>query len=69
VLYIPAVPYTAQNAAYVARQRAAFLAGAAPPDFPRTKGEAAFVGCGTEQDLRDEQGRRAMGFGLEVPVA
>jgi hypothetical protein len=65
-MYIPAVPHTAQNAAYVARQRESFLKGEAPPDMPRHKGEAAFVGCGTEADIHGEVGRRAMGFSVKV---
>jgi hypothetical protein len=66
VMYIPAVPHTAQNAAYVARQRESFLKGEAPPDFPRHKGEATFIGCGTEADVQGEAGRRAMGFQVQV---
>lgn len=66
VMYIPAVPHTAQNAEYVARQRESFLKGEAPPDFPTHKGEAAFVGCGTEADIQGMIGRRAMGFEVQV---
>jgi hypothetical protein len=65
-LYIPACPLTEANAAYVARQRQAFLAGAPAPDFPGGKGEAGHVGRGTEAHLRSVSGAaglRAMGFG------
>lgn len=62
VMYIPAVPHTPQNAAYIARQRESFLKGDAPPDFPRHEGEGQFKGCGQEMDLGSEMGRHAMGF-------
>jgi hypothetical protein len=65
-MYIPAVPYTEQNAAYVARQKEAFLRGAVPPDFPKADGESAHVGRGSEADLLSAEGRRAMGFDLLV---
>ena len=65
-MYIPAVPYTEQNASYVARQKEAFLQGHAPPDFPVSNREATFVGGGREEDLLSEEGRKAMGFGLQV---
>ena len=65
-MYIPAVPYTAQNAAYVERQRESFLTGASPPDFPRTKGEDSFVGVAGPQDIASPIGKKAMGFAVEV---
>ncbi|CAE7087068.1 unnamed protein product [Rhizoctonia solani] len=45
VMYIPAVPATTANAAYVARQRDKFLAGMPPPDFPQDSdtGESEFA--------------------------
>lgn len=64
-MYIPAVPYTAQNADYIARQKQAFLEGRSPPDFPVST-EASFIGGGKEVDLLSAEGKRAMGFGLEV---
>lgn len=64
-MYIPAVPYTAQNAAYVLRQKEAFLEGRSPPDFPVST-ETLFVGGGQEADMLSTEGRRAMGFGLQI---
>ena len=61
-MYIPAVPHTPQNAAYVARQREAFLRGAPPPDFPQTEGEGAFVGRACAEDVVGAEARRAMGL-------
>jgi hypothetical protein len=62
-MYIPAVPLTPQNLAYVARQKKTFLEGAVPPDFPQDDGgEQNFVGRGIKADLRSEEARRAMGF-------
>ena len=48
VLYIPVCPTTEESARYVARQRAAFLAGTPAPDFPGGKGESEHVGRPTE---------------------
>jgi hypothetical protein len=63
VMYIPAVPFTKHNAAYVARQREAFLAEVPPPDFPQEDGgEQGFIGGGSEADLATEEARRSMGF-------
>ncbi|KAM5544876.1 hypothetical protein V8D89_001774 [Ganoderma adspersum] len=66
VMYIPATPYTAINAAYVAKQRESFLAGIAPPDFPKTQGEASYAGVGRADDIESAMGKRAMGFAIEV---
>lgn len=44
VLYIPACPLTERNAAYLSRQRHAFLNGLPGPDFPGGEGEARHVG-------------------------
>ncbi|THH30269.1 hypothetical protein EUX98_g3936 [Antrodiella citrinella] len=66
VMYIPAVPYTPQNAAYVERQKASFLAGIPPPDFPRGKGETEFVGFAKPDDIESSVGKKAMGFAITV---
>jgi len=62
VIYIPAVPLTPQNQAYVERQKTTFLSGDKPPDFPKGKSESTFVGVGTVNDIVGIAGRRAMGF-------
>ncbi|KAJ7117571.1 hypothetical protein C8R44DRAFT_925086 [Mycena epipterygia] len=61
VMYIPAVPLTLVNANYLRDQRSNFLAGLPAPDFPGGKGESAFVGRATIDDVHPE-GRRAVGF-------
>ncbi|KAI0045073.1 DUF1479-domain-containing protein [Auriscalpium vulgare] len=66
VMYIPAVPTTPQNAAYIARQNAAFVAGVTPPDFGSMRPESVYVGTGTPGDVHGALGRRAMGFEVEV---
>ena len=66
VMYIPAMPYTAINAAYVEKQKKSFLEGVAPPDFPRNLGEAQCVGVGSADDIQSHIGRRAMGFAIKV---
>ncbi|KAH9902605.1 DUF1479-domain-containing protein [Cubamyces lactineus] len=66
VMYIPAVPYTPANAAYVERQRESFLKGLSPPDFPVTKGEGHCVGVGREDDIENPVAKRAMGFTIQV---
>ena len=66
VMYIPAMPYTAINAAYIEKQKKSFLEGVAPPDFPRNLGEAQCVGVGNADDIESPIGRRAMGFAIEV---
>ncbi|PGH13102.1 hypothetical protein AJ80_06474 [Polytolypa hystricis UAMH7299] len=66
VLYIPACPVTDNNVKYVARQKASFLEGIPPPDFPGGKGESEHIGRATESYLKevsDEESRRAFGFG------
>lgn len=65
-MYIPAVPYTAQNFEYVQRQRECFLKGQRPPDFPGGESEAAFVGVANAGDIDNEMGRRAMGLPISV---
>jgi hypothetical protein len=61
VIYIPAVPVTEANVAYVAQQREAFEAGKGPPHFFGAK-ERGFVGLATEADIPGIAGRRAMGL-------
>ena len=65
-MYIPAVPYTSQNAAYIEKQKESFLQGVPPPDFPTWKGEKGFTGVGTVDDIVSPVGRKAMGFTVEV---
>ncbi|CAL1716090.1 unnamed protein product [Somion occarium] len=66
VMYIPAVPYTPQNAAYIARQKESFLQGVPPPDFPVYKSETGFVGIGKPEDIENPIAKKAMGFQIEV---
>ncbi|KND86824.1 Uncharacterized protein YbiU [Tolypocladium ophioglossoides CBS 100239] len=67
VLYIPVCPVTDINAAYLARQRAAFRAGTPGPDFPGGEGEARHVGRPSEEALRRwaDGGAGRQAFGLE----
>ena len=65
-MYIPAMPYTPINAAYVQKQKESFLKGVAPPDFPTNKGEFNHVGVGKEDDIANPIGKRAMGFAIQV---
>ncbi|OSC96782.1 DUF1479-domain-containing protein [Trametes coccinea BRFM310] len=62
VLYIPAVPLTERNAAYLRDQRATFMQGLPSPDFPSGEGESRFVGRGALEDIRSRDGRRMLGF-------
>ncbi len=66
VMYIPAVPYTPQNAAYISRQKDSFLTGLPPPDFPQWAGEGQFKGRGHADDIVGLGARKAMGL---IPVA
>ncbi|KAL0567767.1 hypothetical protein V5O48_014226 [Marasmius crinis-equi] len=67
VMYIPAVPSTPMNQAYVEKQRETFLKGVTPPDFPRVPvNEADLVGIGKADDILSPMGRRAMGFPISV---
>jgi hypothetical protein len=61
-MYIPAVPKTPMNLAYVARQKECFLQGERPPDFPKGKGEKGWVGVASEEDIISPAGRVAIGF-------
>jgi hypothetical protein len=60
VMYIPAAPYCAKNAAYAAACGQAFLAGASPADFAAEDYETAWTGRATLADLsatgRDQLG-------------
>ncbi|KAF2014165.1 DUF1479-domain-containing protein [Aaosphaeria arxii CBS 175.79] len=60
VFYIPVAPLCDTNIGYLKRQRANFLAGLPPPDFPGGVGESEHVGRGTV-DYLSEGGKRAMG--------
>lgn len=63
-MYIPAVPLTPQNQAYVERQKAAFLQGQRPPDFPKGtgEGEGGYIGIASVDNVISNEGRRAMGL-------
>ena len=61
-MYIPAVPLTPQNQAYIERQKRSFLSRESPPDFSeKGHSEATFVGVATINDI-GRAGRRAMGL-------
>ncbi len=61
VMYIPSVPLTPMNKAYIERQKGSFLKGIRPPDFPpASKDEHDFVGIGSVTDILEPAGRRAM---------
>ncbi|KAF4570972.1 hypothetical protein EYR36_008299 [Pleurotus pulmonarius] len=69
VMYIPAVPSTPQNEAYVKRQFDDFVKGKRPADFPKGQDEIGFVGVGRPEDVVNPLGRRAMGAPVEqVPT-
>lgn len=61
VVYIAAAPYCAKNAAYLERQKKAFLAGESAPDFSAENFEVDFEGRATVSDLT-ELGRKQMGL-------
>lgn len=61
-MYIPAVPLTPQNLAYVERQKATFLSKERPPDFPKGPAEADFIGVAGVEDFLSDAGKRAMGL-------
>lgn len=50
-MYIPAVPQTPQNTAYVKRQAETFLAGTNPPDFASDGTDLPYVGLGVNADI------------------
>jgi len=63
VMYIPAVPTTLPNKAYILRQAKAFLNGVPPSDFPQdVVPETGNVGLGVESDVVGQAARRAMGL-------
>ncbi|KAJ3901338.1 hypothetical protein F5879DRAFT_807506 [Lentinula edodes] len=63
VMYIPAVPTTPMNKAYVEKQKECFLKSINPPDFP--KGSQAFYGISrTAKDLLSPAGAHAMGLSV-----
>ncbi|KAH7917897.1 DUF1479-domain-containing protein [Leucogyrophana mollusca] len=62
VLYIPAVPLSLKNAAYLRDQRTNFMHGYPAPDFPGGEGESKFTGRATVQDISSREGRQALGF-------
>ena len=62
-MYIPAVPTTAPNKAYILRQAETFLAGMPPPDFPQNAlPEHGNKGIGVASDVVGEVAKRAMGL-------
>ena len=66
VLYIPSCPLSVGNAEYLARQRAAFLAGTPSPDFGGGKGESEHVGRPGVQDVERVDAREGLrAFGLK----
>ncbi|SMR50805.1 unnamed protein product [Zymoseptoria tritici ST99CH_1E4] len=67
VLYIPACPLTESNAAFVVRQREAFLNGTPCPDFGGGIGESQHVGRPGLEDVRKVNPDRGMqAFGLKA---
>ncbi|KAJ3730940.1 hypothetical protein DFJ43DRAFT_1189621 [Lentinula guzmanii] len=64
VMYIPAMPTTPMNKAYVERQKESFLQGVSPPDFP--KSSQNFVGIGRSTDFLSPIGLQAMGLPISV---
>ena len=67
-MYIPAIPMTPQNLAYIEKQKEAFLSGAVPPDFPKGPGETDFIGVGKDKDIIGDTARKAMGLAYWWPV-
>lgn len=51
VMYIPAMPSTPNNLAYVQKQKECFERGARPPDYPQGVGEDGWKGTGTTDDI------------------
>ncbi|KAJ3978757.1 hypothetical protein F5890DRAFT_1548062, partial [Lentinula detonsa] len=60
VMYIPAMPITPMNKAYVERQKESFLQSVSPPDFP--KSSQNFVGIGKSTDFLSPIGLQVMGL-------
>ena len=61
VIYIGSAPECPKNTAYLARQKAAFLAGESAPDFAPEHYETSFTDRATISDL-SPLGRKQMGF-------
>jgi hypothetical protein len=61
VMYIPAAPYCAKNAAYARSCGTAFRSGASPADFAAEDYETTWTGRATDADL-NETGRRQLGL-------
>jgi Gig2-like len=61
VMYIPAAPYCAKNAAYARACGEAFLTGASPGDFAAEDIETGWTGRATFDDL-SETGRKQLGL-------
>lgn len=61
VLYIGSSPLCEKNARYLAKQKAAFLEGQTPPDYPPVGKEIGWKNKASLEDLT-ELGRRQMGF-------
>jgi Protein of unknown function (DUF1479) len=66
VMYIPAVPTTPLNKAYIERQRETFAKGLTPPDFPKADPEINYTGIGRPEDITNATGRAAMGLPIHV---
>jgi hypothetical protein len=64
-MYIPAVPYTAENAAYIQRQKECFIRGSTPPDLP-TYENTKYKESTSEADILSQEGRIAMGLSVKV---
>ena len=66
-MYIPAVPLTPMNKAYIDVQKESFLNGVRPPDYPdTTKDEKDFIGTGKLEHITNLLGKQAMGFPIVV---
>ncbi|KAF5393590.1 hypothetical protein D9757_000008 [Collybiopsis confluens] len=63
MMYIPAMPTTPVNKAYVERQKETFLQSVSPPDFPKSSQD--FIGGARPADLLSPPGFHAMG----LPIA
>lgn len=61
VMYIGAAPWCAKNAAFLEKQKAAFLKGESSPDFAAEHYEINYRGRATPDDLTD-LGKRQMGL-------
>ncbi|KAJ7919248.1 hypothetical protein B0H13DRAFT_2230932 [Mycena leptocephala] len=66
VMYIPAVPLTPENARYVERQKDHFLKGVPPPDYAAATTGVGLVGLGSDKDIEEPLGRKAMGLPIFV---